>query len=427
MFARLLCSVLLINGLAFGDWSEPTLLSNNANDNVSLAIDGQGTHVAVFVKQLYGKLWVASSRKTASDNWSKPFSLSKKINERQYDGIYCQVIMDVDGNAFAVWSAPQGKNHILQGAILPTGSTTWQPLADYTVPPIEGSPYFQLGVDASGNVMAAWQSGSTMLSLLLKKGSTNWLQLPAVKGGYNMYNMSFKVAPDGTAWLLWTWGSSTLDSGNLSTASYSPTTNTWSKPQRLASPEHNCNVPVLALDPGGNPLVVWQKRTQSICFEGLYYNPNTATWESTDFSAVTGIVNDFPISLNIDALGKAVLIYQPDGWHLTATTLPVGARVWSAPVQLSPDPTSGNWINQIDAAGNRILTWVTYKKNQLGAAVLPLGQEQWSTWNLPSHVTSSWPLGDAQISGNTATILYRPKGNKLFSVTGTNLFTEAKH
>ena len=404
-------------------WAEPNVLSKNSPEGSTsaVAVDPKGNSVALYVQHLNQEIWLMGSTKTSKGDWSNSVPLSPKISDANDSSITPSILMDRSGNATALWSICDGKLHSIQGAVLAAGSSLWQPLEAYPTRTLDAWPPFSMDVDENGNVLVVWQTENSIHSALLKKGATKLETLPVIRGGGNIYNLQFKVVPSGRACILWTFGSFNLDCGQLAVSSFSPETKEWSKPYCINSIEKECWLPSFSVDANGNALAVWQVRTDTIRFEALYYNVATKNWEKTDFSNVTGITSDFSTALTFDPSGSAVLVYQPDGTHVYTTMLAFGSRAWSKPVQVSKE-AAYHWKTAVDTTGNRVIAWVDYKDKHLEVATLAAGHTDWKTWTQLPQATSTWPLGDVQLSNDTAVVLCQDKGGQTFSVTGSNLF-----
>jgi hypothetical protein len=140
---------------ASGAWGAPENLSapeQNALD-AQVVFDPQGDAIAVW-ERYDGKTEVvqAAIHPVAGPVWQAPVNLSAGgiIAERP------RVAVDPQGNAVAVWERFNGENSAIQAAVRPAAGGLWQAPLDISAP---GKTAFnpQVAFDAQGNAIAVWE------------------------------------------------------------------------------------------------------------------------------------------------------------------------------------------------------------------------------------------------------------------------------
>lgn len=424
MYKKLLGLMLLSTGIVGADWGDPVTVSKNvAWFTGDMGTNSNGDAVAVYTLIDKKKAWAVATSKSATSKWFKSDKISKKASWKSSflysDILIPQVFVDNDGDAVAVWNFPLSKDtQQIQGATFHSGS--WTLTSDLTGT-LNYTPKVLAGMDGQGNTIVAWQEGTTIESAYLEKGSTRWKSLPTQSLGYDFASLSLKVTESGDAWLIWSKGKYGIDSDNVTVTSFSGETKTWSTPQILA-PEGKDKYwyTSLAVDKQGNVFASWQ---QADCtFEVSRYDVNRKVWEKTDFVQPKDNHLYANLGITIDPSGNAVCVY-PDDYGLISSELPQGSLTWSEPTWVTTDDVL-TWTYKIDNEGNRLLTWINFTDQRLKISLLPLNQKRWS---YPDHFDEASQLDSVALYSNGgALILYEQPTGTLISITGTDIFNEAK-
>jgi hypothetical protein len=305
-------------------WSGPTQLPGSCGSSVAVnqagamaaggtftAADGT-THVQVCTSA-DGKTWQAAD-------------LGPGGNE-PHGGPHPAVAVGPDGRVVALWGStvgcPAACSYILQASVRPPGGS-WGAPVTLSNELNWGTGGVTLGVDGSGNVIAAWVG--------FYAAASHYAVLPAAGGGWGQAqtlstyvqgqarNLSLAVSPDGSAIVAYAtqhdaiWAVSGTISGG------------FSAPVFVAAGDYGKNsAPKAALDDAGQASLVWSEsgRTQAATRTpgGTWSAPVTLVSQSSGSVATA-----------IDAAGNAIAVFGSSySWHLAgggwgqAAALPAGS------------------------------------------------------------------------------------------------------
>ena len=415
---------------AGGVWSEPTDLSDNVRsaDQPSLAAGPDGSVAAIW-RHYDGSRWLVEARvRPAGGAWGTVDVLSAAGQDANTP----RIALDGSGSAYAIWSRSNGSRGVIETRVKPAGGR-WGPTgalssASYGSgqPQIAVSPAGdavatwthntsptkvqarvrpaggaweatthdlsaagrratepQVGVDADGDVVAAWTESDGLNQLVRtaeRPRGGGWSQSdPRSAAGASAGALTLAVAPDGAAVAGWT---SWEDATYVTQAARRSPGGGWEPAETLSVTGRDAFYPQVALDGRGNAVAAWDRRTdadpaqheiQAIGFDGeaprldaisvpaatttdadvalsavasdVWSPPVTVSWDFHDGASATGttVAHRF---VHVGARDVTVTATDAIGRQTTATrTIAVGP----APV-VAPPPGGGGGAGRPAAA-----------------------------------------------------------------------------
>ncbi|MGH4007808.1 MAG: hypothetical protein ACRDTH_06545 [Pseudonocardiaceae bacterium] len=134
-------------------WQAPTDLSAAGQDagNPQVAVNAQGTTVAVWSRSNGTHDIVQGAVRLARRAWQAPINLSAAGQS----AVDPQVAIDAQGTAVAVWQRSNGTHDIVQGAVHPASWVWSTPITLSAAGQHAQMP--QVAIDAQGNAVAVWR------------------------------------------------------------------------------------------------------------------------------------------------------------------------------------------------------------------------------------------------------------------------------
>jgi hypothetical protein len=307
-----------------GSWSSPVPLPGPCGNAVAVnkagamtaggtfTAAGGTTHVQVCTSP-DGKTWQATDLGPGGDE--------------PHGGQHPVMALSPDGHAVALWGStvgcPAACAYILQAAVRPPGGSWGAPVTLSTELYFGGGGVV-LGMDGSGNAVAAWvgsYADASHYAVLPAGGSwrpAQTLSTGNVQGAAR--NLSLAVSPDGSAVVAF---ATTRD---VIWAASGSVLGGFSAPVHVAPGDYrNTSVPKVALDDAGQASLVWSQTTQT---EAATRSP-AGTWSAP---AVLASASSSSVATAIDGAGNAVAVFGSSySWHLAggswgpAASLPAGS------------------------------------------------------------------------------------------------------
>ena len=307
-----------------GTWSAPVQLPGSCGSAVAVnqagamaaggtftAADGT-THVQVCTSP-DGKTWQAAD---LGPGGTEP-----------HGGQHPVMALSPDGHAVALWGSavgcPAACAYIVQAAVRPPGGSWGTPVT------LSSELYFGgggvvLGMDGSGNAVAAWvgsYADASHYAVLPAGGS--WGPAQTLSNGNVQgaaHNLSLAVSPDGSAVVAFAGG------GDGIWAASGTVLGGFSAPVHVAAGDYSKDsAPKAALDDAGNASVVWSQTTRT---EAATRSPG-GTWSA---AAVLASQASSSVATAIDGAGNAIAVFGSSySWHLAggssgpAAPLPAGS------------------------------------------------------------------------------------------------------
>jgi len=308
-----------------GSWSSPAPLPGSCGSSVAVnragamaaggtftAADGT-THVQVCTSP-DGKTWQAAD---LGPGGTEP-----------HGGQHPAVALSPDGHAVAVWGStvgcPAACDYIVQAAVRPPGGG-WGTPVTLTTDLYFGGGGIVLGMDGSGNAIAAWVGNYADAShyAVLRAGSSSWGPVQELSNGNVQgaaHGLGLAVSPDGSVVVAFAnkgdaiWAASGTIGGGLSA------------PVFVAAGDYSKDsAPKVALDDAGQASLVWSQTTRT---EAATRSPG-GTWSA---ATVLASASSSSVATAIDGAGNAISVFGSSySWHLAggtwgpATALPAGS------------------------------------------------------------------------------------------------------
>ena len=363
--------------LAGRTWSVPVALHAGPHAQASpvLATDAAGNAIAAWAEDA-GNFLVnifASRFVAAQGSWTPATSIQTVSGQT---GQAPQVVLDSSGNGTVVWQQYTGVgiSSAVYAARFDATRATWSPAVQLDTGTGANNP--QVAVDASGNVIAAWEQASpgavAQIAVARRSQSTGlWgaaqvVQTSTLRGS----NPQLDLAADGRGTVVWTQaeanGTLTVQASRSTTAG-----DGWGLPQALSPGVgvNGGNWPQVRSDPGGNVIVLWQQYQGNNVYsmDAARYDANSARWSSPVHIATlmpASFTNPFSWAptLVVDAAGNATATWTHDvgGAIFNAFHARFDSHLgtWSAPGALAGSVGVPDRVyTTVDGHGNVVATW----------------------------------------------------------------------
>jgi len=237
---------------AGGAWQAPVTLSAAGRDNVSpqLAVDPQGTAVAVWTRYEVSGSFVNSAVRPAGAGWQAPVAISAA----GHDPYLTDVAIDAQGTAVAVWESLSDPIHTVDR---PAGGSWQAPVA------IQAGTQVRIAVSPQGNAVLIWQAGTIVRSTVRPAGGA-WqapVDLPGDDGFFHGASSEPAVAIDPQGKAVAVWQRVLIQAGQTITrvqaAVRQPNGGAWQPATDLSPPERYGSRAQVAIDPQGNAVAIW--------------------------------------------------------------------------------------------------------------------------------------------------------------------------
>ncbi len=307
-----------------GTWSAPAQLPGPCGS--SLAVNQAGAMVAGGTFQAAGgAMHVAACTSPDGQAWQLT-DLGPGGNE-PHGGQHPVVTLSPDGHAVALWGAaagcPAACEYIVQAAVRPPGGS-WGAPVTLSTELYFGGGGLVLGMDGSGNAVAAWvgsYADASHYAVLPAGGSwgpAQELSNGNVQGAAR--NLSLAVSPNGSAVVAFTGGRDNI------WAASGTVLGGFSAPVLVAPGDYSTvSAPKAALDDAGQASLVWSQTTRT---EAATRSP-AGTWSAP---AVLASQASSSVATAIDGAGNALAVFGSSyAWHRaggswgSAASLPAGS------------------------------------------------------------------------------------------------------
>ena len=307
-----------------GTWSAPVPLPGPCGS--ALAVNHAGAMVA-------GGTFQAAGGTTHVELCTSPDGKTWQATDlgpggdEPHGGQHPVVALAPDGHAVALWGStvgcPAACEYIVQAAVRPAGSN-WDAPVTLSTELYFGGGELVLGMDGSGNAIAAWVGSYADAShyAVLPDGGT-WgpaqtLSTDGVEGP--AHNLSLAVSPNGSAVVAFAGGNDEI------WAASGTVLGGFSAPVFLAPGDYRkTSAPVVALDNAGQASVAWSRVGAT---EAATRSPG-GTWSAPTVLASQASSS---VATAVDGAGNAIAVFGSSySWHLAgggwgpATALPAGS------------------------------------------------------------------------------------------------------
>jgi hypothetical protein len=325
-----------------------------------LALDQQGNPMAVWAQNINGTSVIQSSDLNLF-GWSNPVTISVPGNA-SHKATKPQIATTGTGYDFAIWQKNNGINNVIQ-VTSRKGNRIWAAPQDLTVATSDGLGDIdpQIAVDSHGNAIAVWRhDGTQTIRASLKVQNAGWLPHVTISDSWELIS-SPQVAFDTLGNAVVVWSRSDGTNRLIQAASFNINGHLI-PPVTLSLPGLDANNPQIAVDSGGNVMVVWQRS------DGV----NTIIESATRQTIRTGFVWSAPIDLSVagdDASDPqvyassqrlvAVTWKRSDGSNfIIQTTTKIPGYPWTPPVSISAAGEDATHPQiAVDNLGNIVSVW----------------------------------------------------------------------
>jgi hypothetical protein len=329
-----------------------TLAPTQPLANASVAMDARGDAVAVWdrVERVsdngpfeYDVL--ASYRAAGSDGWQQPVTLDTS-------SWYTKpaVAFDGSGTATVVWNHTppdyaEGPRPLSSDRDARTGK--WDAPVQVAPGPLYGSP--QLGIDAAGDAVAAWEDGEVSY----RPAGGGW-QSPAQP--LNVSDTELAVGSDGSMVLAGRRYDGQVQVATGYRGSWSGSTPLGTSTAYVA--------PAAAVAPGGDAVVAWSTAEHGNHIVYSAVRRSGAWLPASALSFIDG--NAYEPAVGMDAAGDVLAI-----WDATvdpeSSFRPTGSSTWQRPVVAAPAIGYPSPTLAMNAAGDGVAVWVGLTTSANGA------------------------------------------------------------
>jgi hypothetical protein len=315
--------------------------------------------------------------------WSAPVTLAQ--------GVSPAVAIARDGRAVAVWEGGSATAATLQASVRPPGgqwSTAVTLATDYGQPVI--------GIDGSGNAIAAWVAASGAIDTASLPAGGTWTRVKTLAARGQAVNLA--VNSTGAAIVTWGTRFATLaDSGTVLGGFATPVTVGPPPPYPIGHTH-------VALNDAGQAALAWAT-----------FNANMAATRSAGGTWSTptqlSVRPDGPVDVAIDGAGDAIAVFeqlQAAGSSYTAVAYtskrPAGGT-WPPPALLSvPGDATAGARAVADTAGTFVVAWEDSTTSTLNVATSPPGGGFGPAATFPGVSA----LGDLKIAPGHAVLTFAP-------------------
>jgi hypothetical protein len=287
---------------AASSWSPPVQLPGACGGSV--AVNAAGAQVAAgFQQNADGGMSVQVCTSTDGQNWPAPVTLGQ--------GVSPTVAIAPDGRAVAVWEGGPGTAATVQASVRPPGGQ-WSTAVTLTTD--FGHPV--IGIDRSGNAIAAWAAFSGPIETAGLPAGGTWTAVKTLAARGQAVNLAVNLA--GAAIVTWAAtlaASGTVLGGFAAPVSVSP------------PPPYPIGYTRVVLNDAGQAALAWATGTN-----------NMAATRSADGTWSTAVklsgTRDGPVDVAIDGAGDAIAVFGQIHVSGTSTT---------ATVYTSRHPASDTW------------------------------------------------------------------------------------
>jgi hypothetical protein len=301
-FLVLLLTLCSFSGMIYSDisWSSPTTISTALTDasDPQIVIHTNGDATAVWIENNV----IKASSLPFGGSWTAPTSISNVLNTSSSP----KLGIDSSGNVTAVWI----ENTFIKSARLPFGGS-WSSASFVSG---LGATTPALAVDSTDHAIVIWTRGGFIESATRTSGLWSLVSVLSVTNSSNPH-----IAVNNSGKAIAGWHSVVAGADVIVTNILTIASNTWGVAKNVfnATASFFHNYPKVAIDSGGNSLVIWYRYNfQSSAYQNVQVITSSlangaAAWGNVSLFANAGIRNpaDLTIKLKFDASGDAVAVW----------------------------------------------------------------------------------------------------------------------
>lgn len=341
---------------AGGDWSEPETLSlpDEEGEQSRVAIDAAGNAIAVWITGTSITDYVIrSAARPPGGAWSDPEDVSGPVSE----AVTPNIALAAAGDTVVVWSAFEGEDRILQGAVR-SADGEWSAPEDLSDAGDDVALLDEpdVAIDAAGNAIAVWgvEAATDIVQASVRPADGEWGEPEDLSdAGQNGGEPGVTMNETGAAIAVW----ARFDgSDDIVQASVRPVDGEWGEPDDLSEAGQDAAEPAVAMDDAGAAIAVWARFNGSNSIVQAAARPSTGDWSEPEDLSAAGRNASSPVLAANEAVGAVTIWSRPDGAHqrVQAVVCPPGEQC-SKPDTLSAAGENAGFAEvALDAAGNAI-------------------------------------------------------------------------
>jgi hypothetical protein len=305
-----------------GTWPAPVQLPGPCGSSV--AVNQAGAMAAGGTFQVNGTTHVEVCTSPDGKTWQAT-DLGPG-GDQPHGGQHPVMALSPDGHAVALWGStvgcPASCSYILQASVRPPGGG-WGAPVTLSTELNWGAGGLVLGMDGSGNAIAAWvgfYADASHYAVLPAGGGWGPAQTLSTYVQGRARNLSLAVSPDGSAVVAYA-----TDHDAIWAASGSVKGGFFAPVFVAAGDYSKVSAPKVALDDAGQASLVWSQTTRT---EAATRSPS-GTWSA---ATVLASASSSSVATAIDGAGNAIAVFGSSySWHLAggswgpATALPSGS------------------------------------------------------------------------------------------------------
>lgn len=377
-------------------WGVAELIETDDSDDAlypSLAVDDEGNAVAVWEQSDGARKNIWANRYAAGVGWGVPCRIEF---EDLGDALRPDVGMDGAGNAVAIWRQSNGVVHDVYANRYVAG-VGWGSPVKIEANDAGSASECDLAVDRDGNAVAVWNQWETRWNIWANTYvvGEGWGEAQLLESDDTGDASDPKVAVDGSGGAIAVWSQSDGSFRSIWSSTYSSDEG-WADPVLVEMEDlGDAHEPSVAFDSHGNALAVWHQ------LDGTRFNIMANRYDAeTGWGSPTQI-DDNEVTDSV----RAVLAITPDGdaaavWYQSKLSVTdvwacsyFSGEGWQTPVMLDDDDSGSAYYPKVavDSAGNALAVW--YQSDGSRYNIMSSRLTRGSVWEDPVPV-------EAQNAGN---------------------------
>jgi hypothetical protein len=328
------------------DISEAGVHASSAN----VVLDSQGNATAVWDRGTGADTVVEASYRPAGQGWDSPIVLSHEASSPQ-------VVVDRNSNVTVLWERYSEEKKILVQAVERPAGGTWQDPVTIGEAGLGPDPEPRLTVDWEGNAAAVWKKAEVIQAAFRPFGH-EWEAPVPISGGESFVpRVTADARGDVTAaWMHFDGSHYVVQSA------YRSEGGEWGAPTLVSAVGEEAGNPHVALDAGGDTLIVWRGESEGAEAVRAAYRPVGEAWQApVSISAKGEQVQELRDALAPN--GDAIAVWAGSsggagGYDVARAAFRPAEGDWEASVGLSDGADNVFPADVVfDTAGNAAVVW----------------------------------------------------------------------
>lgn len=405
------CLVVTNQAMAQRAWSPPVVVSASGQPSRSprLAMDGSGNSITTWIReQASGPVTrqAQAARHTSTGLWLQPVSLYSPATSWAVPGESTDIALNAAGRGAAVWVRATGSgvaDCTLQAAAF--NGTSWGAPLTLVSPSVAGVTRPRVGVDSDGNAIAVWVqtlSGFAVVRASRYTTGGTWSAPVTLSDAAENVSDGPELGVDDTGNAVAAWVSATAGVPTLHAAQFGEVANAWTMPETVGVVDRTPTVIRLALMRAGTAAFVAYRAYDGAnnVLRASRLETASDTWSApVRVSAAGQDIVDLDIA--VDEQGRAIAVWNRfDGTRRTVASARYNNGMWGAAEPRSTGSDTDDVAIDTDAAGNAVAVWTRIESgaSRVQAAAFAVAT---STWTQAIDVTQSGQARAPQVRLHT--------------------------